>query len=281
MYKRQLEESEVRLTVDLAPTLPPLIADPGLLQQVIVNLINNSLDAISGPGEITITGRLTGDRRSVELLVRDTGGGIPANLLPQIMQPFVSTKKNRRGAGLGLAVAHGVVRAHGGELMIESQPGEGTMVTMRVPVAGAPRPESKENIKVLLVDDDPDLLEIHRLRLAGLGFKVMTAERSDEAIELADREIPDAFVLDLMMEKMDSGARLARALRRDPRFRNSPIVLLTGVAEVTGFDMKRNPREVMDWMKIDAWYDKPAPIPELAATIRQLLAGEGSADPPR
>ncbi|MEI6502798.1 MAG: response regulator, partial [Armatimonadota bacterium] len=192
----------------------------------------------------------------------------------------VTTKKNRRGAGLGLAVAHGVVRAHGGELLIDSSPDGGTTVTLRVPVTAARPPESQETIKVLLVDDDPDLLEIHRLRLAGMGFKVMTAERTDEAMELADREIPDAFVLDLMMEKMDSGARLARALRRDPRFRNSPIVLLTGVAEVTGFDMKRNPGEVMNWMKIDAWYDKPAPIPELAATIRRLLAEDRGGSPP-
>lgn len=276
----QLEESQVELTVDLAPEIPQLVADANLLQQVIVNLINNSLDAITGPGRIEINGRLSADRRSVELQVRDTGCGIPPNLLPQIMQPFVTTKTNRRGAGLGLAVAHGVMRAHGGELLIDSKPGHGTTITMRIPITAARTIESNETIKVLLVDDDPDLLEIHRLRLAGMGFKVMTAERSDEAIDLADREIPDAFVLDLMMEKMDSGARLARAFRRDPRFRTSPIVLLTGVAEVTGFDMQRNPREVMDWMKIDAWYDKPAPIPELAATIRRLLAAPPAEDAP-
>jgi len=128
-----------------------------------------------------------------------------------------------------------------------------------------------ETIKVLLVDDDPDLLGAHHLALAALGFEVLTAERSDEALALADREIPDAFVLDLMMEQMDSGARLARALRRDPRFRTSPIVLLTSVADMTGFEFQRNPREVMDWMKIDAWFDKPAPMPEVAATIRRLL----------
>lgn len=267
----QLEESQVTLNADLAPELPPLIADPALLQQVLVNLINNSLDAISGPGSIEISGRLTGDRRFAELVVRDDGCGIPAHLLPQVKQPFVTTKQNRRGAGLGLAVAHGVVGAHGGELLIESAPGQGTTVTVRIPIAAARTAEAHENLKLLLVDDDPDLLEVHRLRLAGMGFTVLTAERSDEAMELADRHIPDAFVLDLMMEKMDSGARLARALRRDPRFREAPIILLTGVGEVTGFEMSRNPAEVMDWMKIDAWYDKPAPIPELAATIRRLL----------
>lgn len=271
----ELEESKATLTVELSEDLPPMVADPGLLQQVLVNLINNSLDALRGPGRIDITGALSNDRRFAELIVRDDGCGIPPDLLPQIMQPFVTTKTTRRGAGLGLAVAHGVVRAHGGEILIDTKPEQGTTITVRVPVTAPRHAESQETIKLLLVDDDPDLLEIHRLRLAGMGFKVMTAERSDEALELADREIPDAFVLDLMMEKMDSGARLARALRRDPRFRDAPMILLTGVGEVTGFEVQRNPREVMSWMKIDAWFDKPAPIPELAATIRRLL-GQGT-----
>jgi CheY-like chemotaxis protein len=101
---------------------------------------------------------------------------------------------------------------------------------------------------------------------------VVTAERSDEAIEVANREIPDAFLLDMMMERTDSGARLARALRRDPRFRTAPIIMLTSVVQVTGFDYHRNPEEVLDWMKADAWFDKPAPFSELTNTLQRLLA---------
>lgn len=271
----QLEESAAAMAVDLQPDLPRFTADPALLQHVLVSLINNSLDAITGAGTVTVRGRYNATLRTLELAVQDTGSGIPPQLLPQIMQPFVTTKKGRPGAGLGLAVAHGVVRAHGGELSIASTEGEGTTVTVKLPVSGVPRTETPEAIKVLCVDDDPDLLEIHRLRLAASGFTVLTAERSDEALEIADREIPDAFVLDLMMEKMDSGARLARALRRDPRFRTAPMILLTSVTDVTGFEFQRNPKEVLEWMKIDAWFDKPAPVAEMSALIKRLLSGEG------
>ncbi len=132
--------------------------------------------------------------------------------------------------------------------------------------------------KVLLADDDPDFLEQHRLMLEGMGFVVVTADSSEAALAVADRENPQAFVLDLMMERADSGARLSRTLRRDPRFQRVPIILLTSVAEEMGFEFQRNPREVLDWMKADAWFDKPAPVSELAATLRRLLA-ERTAQP--
>lgn len=132
--------------------------------------------------------------------------------------------------------------------------------------------------KILLVDDDSDFLEQHRLMLEGMGFNVVTAVGSDEALEISDREVPDGFVLDLMMERTDSGARLARSLRRDPRFSSAPIIILTSVVETMGFEFRRNPKEVLDWMKADAWFDKPAPMAELGNTLRCLLAGkrEGS-----
>lgn len=135
--------------------------------------------------------------------------------------------------------------------------------------------------KVLIVDDDPDCLAQNRLILSLAGFDVLTAERSDEAVEVSKREVPDAFVLDLMMEHADSGARLARALRRDPRFARAPIIILTSVVGDVGFEFARNPSEVLDWMKADAWFDKPAPPDGLASTIRTLLARrEAPADGP-
>jgi len=135
---------------------------------------------------------------------------------------------------------------------------------------------SPESIKVLVVDDDPDFLEQERIMLEGMGFVVVTAERSDEALEVSDREVPDAFVLDLMMERPDSGARLSRQLRRDPRFQCSPIIILTSVADETGFEFSRNPKEVLRWMKADAWFDKPAPIIELANALWRHLEGRKS-----
>lgn len=275
----RLETAGIEVRVDLASDLPQIVADPEQLGQVIHNIVINSIEAIEaareegageGAGTIEVSTRPAADGKAVELVVRDTGRGIDPALLPRLFEPFVTTKDERRGFGLGLAVAHGVVHAHGGEIEIEGKPGQGATVRIRLPLdvpAAAP-----EAIKVLVVDDDPDFLEQHRIMLAGMGFEVVTAERSDEAIELSNREIPDAFVLDMMMERTDSGARLARALRRDPRFRRAPIILLTSVGSEMGFEFHRNPQEVLEWIKADAWFDKPAPVAELANTIRRLLA---------
>ncbi|HOS95332.1 MAG TPA: hypothetical protein PLQ54_18620, partial [Armatimonadota bacterium] len=98
---------------------------------------------------------------------------------------------------------------------------------------------------------------------------------------VANREIPDAFVLDLIMERTDSGARLARALRRDPRFRDAPIVILTSVVHDVGFEFHRNPGEVLAWMKADAWFDKPVPVQTLVSTIRRIHAERLAAREPR
>jgi two-component system NtrC family sensor kinase len=266
-----LHEAELSIQVD--PELPEITADPDLMAQVLVHLVTNSLEALDGVGKVEILARASADQQSLELVVRDDGPGIDPHLLPRLCEPFVTTKSDRPGAGLGLAVAHGVVQAHGGTLEIASKVGVGTSVTLRLPSDALPA-APVEAVKVLVVDDDPDFLEQHRIMLTGMGFEVVTAERSDEAIEVSNREIPDAFVLDLMMERTDSGARLARALRRDPRFRRAPIVMLTSVVRDVGFDFYRNPREVLEWMKADAWFDKPAPVAELAATIQRLLTGE-------
>lgn len=273
----RLEMANIEVTVDLAPDLPQIVADPAQLGQVIHNIIINSIEAIeaareegAGAATIGVSTRPASDSKAVVLVVRDTGRGIDPALLPRLFEPFVTTKDDRRGFGLGLAVAHGVVHAHGGEIEIDGKPGQGATVTIRLPLdVPATAPEA---IKVLVVDDDPDFLEQHRIMLAGMGFEVVTAERSDEALEVSNREIPDAFVVDMMMERTDSGARLARALRRDPRFRRAPIILLTSVVSDMGFEFHRNPKEVLEWIKADAWFDKPAPVAELANTIRRLLA---------
>lgn len=132
-------------------------------------------------------------------------------------------------------------------------------------MSGPPRP------KVLVVDDDPDVLEQQCLVLAAAGFDVVSARGVDEALQVADREAPDCFVLDLMMEHTDSGARLARALRRDSRFADAPIVMLTSVVRDVGFEFSRNPQEVLDWMKADAWFDKPVSPAQLVSTLDELL----------
>jgi len=272
MARDEVRASNVDLAVRLGDGLPLITADPAQLAAVVVNVVTNAFEATAPGGEVIVETRNHPSGQMIEIEVSDNGRGIPEDLLPKVFQPFVTTKRNQTGAGLGLAVAHGIVHAHGGDIDIRSGVATGTAVTISLP-AETPPSVAREAMKILCVDDDPDFLEQHRIILESTGFDVITAERSDEAIEIANREIPDAFVLDLMMERNDSGARLARALRRDPRFRAAPIIMLTSVVHDLGFEFQRNPQEVLEWMKADAWFDKPAPPAELAATLQRLLAG--------
>lgn len=273
----RLSEKDVQIEQRLPAGLPAIWADPAQLAQVIVNILTNSLEAIETDGRIEITGSPIEDGRMVELRITDNGHGVPPHLLDRVFQPFVTTKQDLRGAGLGLPVAHGIMQAHGGTIAIENHQGQGATVTLRMPAEAGPK-VGPQAVKVMVVDDDPDFLEQHRIVLESAGFEVISAERSDEALDIADREIPDAFVLDMMMERTDSGARLARALRRDPRFRKSPIIMLTSVVTEMSFDFHRNPQEVLDWMKADAWFDKPAPVVELTNAIKRLLSAEEPGD---
>jgi signal transduction histidine kinase len=115
--------------------LPPMEAAPGQLNQVFMNLLANACDAIAGSGNIWIT--TASDGTDLAVTVRDDGVGIPAENLPRIFDPFFTTKPHGKGTGIGLAISHGIVAAHGGRIEVSSRPGEGTIFRVVFPV-GAP-----------------------------------------------------------------------------------------------------------------------------------------------
>jgi len=129
--------NQVDLSLHLAPELPQVLADANQIQQVVVNLILNAADAIGAEGgTIRATTRL-GAPGTLEVLLEDTGKGIPAEDLPRIFEPFFTTKGNH-GTGLGLAVSWGIVEAHGGALTVQSEPGKGTCFTLNLPLSAEP-----------------------------------------------------------------------------------------------------------------------------------------------
>lgn len=130
----QLSLNQVQLSLDLAGDLPEALADANQIQQVAVNLLLNAGDAIGeGGGTIRVSTR-PGPEGTVEFAVQDNGRGIPAEDLPRIFEPFYTTKGNH-GTGLGLAVSWGIVEAHDGRLEVQSEPGQGTTFTLRIPTA--------------------------------------------------------------------------------------------------------------------------------------------------
>ena len=131
----QLTLNQVNLSLDLAVELPEVQADANQIQQVVVNLLLNAADAIGAEGgNIRATTR-AGSSQSIEFLLADSGRGIAAEDLPRIFEPFFTTKGNH-GTGLGLAVSWGIVEAHGGTLEVQSELGEGTRFTLRLPTSG-------------------------------------------------------------------------------------------------------------------------------------------------
>jgi len=115
----------VSLRCDLSPDLPPIWGDANALQQVVMNLLTNARDAVRGDGGIVVETRAAAEPPgAVQLVVRDTGPGIPPEILPKIFDPFFTTKAE--GTGLGLSISYGIVRDHGGTVDVRSAPGEGT-----------------------------------------------------------------------------------------------------------------------------------------------------------
>src|SRR5437773_8411620 len=126
-------ENQIKLDQQLHPDLPPLPVDRHMIEQVLMNLILNAVQAIKGGGLITIRTRVAAGVLAVD--VEDTGCGIPAHVLPHIFDPFFTTKGTGEGTGLGLSVSLGIVERHGGQILVESQVGRGTVFTVCLPFA--------------------------------------------------------------------------------------------------------------------------------------------------
>jgi two-component system, NtrC family, sensor kinase len=133
LVRHQLELTGIELQLELADDLPPLPCDGAQIEQVLLALIMNAIDAMPRGGTLWLDARLTDDEAEIEIQVRDDGAGIPAEILPHIFEPFMTTKENGRGVGLGLAISHGIVERHSGHIEVASELGRGTTFTVTLP----------------------------------------------------------------------------------------------------------------------------------------------------
>lgn len=237
--------------VDVADDLPPLFADRGQLETVLVNLATNARDAMPQGGTLTLSASADTvsqasphpaglpDGEYIRITVSDTGAGMEQSVLSRVTEPFFTTKQPGKGTGLGLAMAKGFVEQSGGSLTIDSQIGQGTSVALWLPVAMGSVPTEREapageerarddKTCVLLVDDDPIVRDVLAASLQDAGYAVHAVEGGASALTwLEADERADILVSDLTMPGMDGLAliRTAQALRP-----NLPAVLLTGYA---------------------------------------------------
>jgi two-component system, cell cycle sensor histidine kinase and response regulator CckA len=205
-----------------------IMADRGQMEMVLLNLFLNAADAMPDGGRLTVCCRPVAGGQShspqlgegrntgvVEIIVADTGIGMDQATQDRIFEPFFTTKEVGRGSGLGLASVYGVVQNHGGQIQVESAPGQGTTFTLIFPAADAPPEAPKSAVAkkraplgggtVLLVEDEPLILKYCREMIQGLAFEVLTAAGGPAAIEIykQQREKIDLVILDMIMPGMD------------------------------------------------------------------------------
>jgi two-component system NtrC family sensor kinase len=137
LVKHKLDMQNIELQDRLAPELPPVECDANQIQQVILVLMVNASEAMPKGGRLEVSTSLDPATDQCAVRIKDTGCGIPADVLPRIFDPFFTTKEDQNRTGLGLAVAHSIVEQHAGEISVRSAPGEGTEFTVRLPVAVA------------------------------------------------------------------------------------------------------------------------------------------------
>ena len=227
--------AKVRLATDLAPDLAPMRGNAGALANAFMNLCVNAVDAMPDSGTLRLTTRNADGW--VEVQVEDTGTGMPQEVLARAMEPFFTTKAIGKGTGLGLSMVYSTVKAHGGQIHIRSNPGLGTLVTIRFPAArplteaAALPPEAAKatpgrRLRVLLVDDDALILESLEAVLRDLGHEAVLASTGEEALALlATGYEPEVVILDLNMPGLGGAGTLPRLQDAHP---GVPILLSTG-----------------------------------------------------
>lgn len=281
MLRGALGES-ILLKVECEPDTPAVFADPSQLDNALVNLALNARDAMPEGGSISISAgerrhpedRFPPERRSnrcVVFTVADAGRGMTPEVLGRACEPFFTTKAIGRGSGLGLSMVYGFVKQSGGDLHIESQPGQGTRVELWLPVAGAetgaqaasPTADVHGSELVLVVEDETEVRNIAAAFLRSLGYQVVAVGSAGEALkELAAN---DGFALlfsDVMLGGGMDGVELAQAARL---LRPQLGILLTSGYDDSAAQATHSTRESFELLR------KPYRREQLGAAARRNL----------
>jgi PAS domain S-box-containing protein len=222
----------IRYEIDLkAEPAPMILAVASEVREALLNILENALAAMPSGGRLTLHVRGENDRAVVS--VADTGRGMSPEIQRLAFEPFFTTRSSEGGSGLGLSLAQEIVHRYRGSIRVSSREGVGTTFTLSFPAISveAARPPallpSLEPLRILAVEDEPEVLDVIRAMLVAAGHGVLTAASGREALELFEREPVDLVVTDLGMPGM-TGLTLAEEVKRR---RPVPVVLLTGWAD--------------------------------------------------
>jgi signal transduction histidine kinase/ActR/RegA family two-component response regulator len=231
-----VQDQPITLQCQVPDDLPTVWADAQRVRQVLINLMSNAAK-FTEEGSITL--RAEAGPEFVTISVSDTGVGIETEAQNRLFIPFqqvdASTTRRAGGTGLGLAISHSFVQMHGGEIWVESEPGQGSTFFFTLPIYQIVRERDKEEGNIILdpekkvvlaIDDDAGVITLLKRYLEHDGYQVVGVMQSRNALDMAQRLAPDltAITLDVVMPNMD-GWQVLRALKRDPRTRDIPVIL--------------------------------------------------------
>lgn len=275
----------IRIDFDIQTTSDTVLADPSQMQQVLMNLATNAAYAMRRSGGTLIV-RLSdvlfregedkpdvhmSPGRYLKLTVQDTGPGMNEALREHIFEPFFTTKPAGQGTGMGLPVVYGIVKGHKGAITVESTPGKGSTFDVFLPLAkGKVRQEQKEDRltprgseKILLVDDEPQVVSTTSSMLRRLGYQVTTAETGPQALDifLTDPRYFDLVITDETMPDITGTALTQKMLRLRA---DIPVILFTGHGETVSVEKARQ-------AGVREFLMKPVARVEMAQAIRRVL----------
>ena len=225
LLRNQLMAQRVEAQIEIEPDLPMPDVDPNQIQQVFVNLINNAAQAIAStgrPGNILVRARRWLDGVAIEII--DDGPGMSEALAAQVFEPFFTTKAEGEGTGLGLSISQGIVKEHGGRIMLSSEEGRGSTFTVQLPLstrAVTPPPDTgtrapTRRLRVLVVDDEPHILHYMRATLEAWGHIPVVASDGEEALARATQEQFDLIISDLRMPRLGGREFYEQLLIQNP-----------------------------------------------------------------
>jgi PAS domain S-box-containing protein len=276
-HKVLVEESGHVLDVDGAAGEVWVDGDTVRLAQVVDNLLSNAIKFTNPGGRVTLTVRADPASKTAILEVRDSGIGMTPDTVASLFEPFAQAKetldRSRGGLGLGLAVVRGLIELHHGTISADSPgAGQGAVFTVRLPLQTAPQPNSPEpasdqndagHLRVLVVDDNRDVLHIMSKLLKVGGHTVAVANDGSAGVEAARQFHPDLVLCDIGLPGEMNGYKVAQALRSDPKTRCAHLVA------VTGFGQEEDRRRAVE-AGFDRHMTKPVGFADLQSLITEL-----------
>jgi CheY-like chemotaxis protein/nitrogen-specific signal transduction histidine kinase len=292
--QQQAAEKEIQLDLQVSSAIVNIAVDEQRMRQVLINLLNNAVKFTADRGQITLAvsqSEAVDQTSSIDFAIIDTGIGIASADRDKLFQPFVQldSKLNRQyaGAGLGLTFVKQIVELHGGRVLLQSELGQGSCFTVRLPqtclmpdldsatimpvISDPSQPETATSALILLVENNEAYVNTYSNYLIAKGYRMILAENGQEAIELADSKLPDLILINLQMPQMDGLAAIT-SIRQNPQLATIPIIALAAITPEDDFPAG-TAAELEHCLAIGAsdYLTKPVQLKQLNLKIRKLL----------